>query len=243
MNTKSLKGRFRPLRVPREVPDSLSDKEEKRLQELFEEANRSLERASSGESLREYIGRIEELARGIFTSENMSPDPIAVRCAQIVSEREDIGATVISDAAGASGMAPEGVPDPLQRGAISEFVYGAARVLLRVNMLKVTIAQPAINPWILAADCMRVEEAHQQLIGAGAFDREDRTRTARQAREEEAKERQDRMRAWINANGRFPTNDKVTRGILEYKNADKESARKLFSRDLNAVHATFKLPK
>jgi hypothetical protein len=140
-------------------------------------------------------------------------------------------------------MTPEGVPEPLQRSAISEFVYGAARVLLRVNMLKVTIAQPTINPWILAADCMRVEEAHQQLVGAGAFDREDRTRTARQAKEEEAKGRQDRMRAWINANGRFPTNDKVTRGILEYENADKESARKQFSRDLNAVHATFKLPK
>jgi hypothetical protein len=243
MNAKSLKGRFRPLRVPREVPDSLSDKEEKRLRELFEEANRSLERASSGESLREYIGRIEELARGIFTAENMSPDPIAVRCAQIVSEREHVGTTVMSDVAGGSAMTPEGVPEPLQRSAISEFVYGAARVLLRVNMLKVTIAQPTINPWILAADCMRVEEAHQQLIGAGAFDREDRTRTARQAREEEAQGRQDRMRAWINANGRFPTNDKVTRGILEYKNADKESARKLFSRDLNAVHATFKLRK
>ena len=233
MNAKSLKGRFKPLRVPREVPDSLSDKEERRLQELFEEANRSLERASSGESLREYIGRIEELARGIFTAANMSPDPIAVRCAQIVSDHEDVGA----------GMAPEGLPKPLERNAISEAVYGAARVLLRVNMLKVTIAQPTINPWLLAADCMRVEEAHQQLISAGAYDKEDSTRTARQAREEEAKGRQDRMRAWIDANGRFPTNDKVTRGILEYKNADKESARKQFSRDLNAVHATFKLRK
>ena len=229
MNAKSLKGRFRPLRVPREVPDSLTVKEERRLRELFEEANRSLERASSGESLREYVGRIEELARGIFTAANMSPDPIAVRCAQIVSDHEDV--------------TPEGIPNPLQRSAISEFVYGAARVLLRVNMLKVTIAQPTINPWILAADCMRVEEAHQQLISAGAYDGGDSTRTARQAREEEAKGRQDRMRAWIDANGRFPTNDKVTRGILEYKNADKESARKLFSRDLNAVHATFKLRK
>jgi len=173
----------------------------------------------------------------------MSPDPIGVRCAQIVSEREDVGTTVMSDATSGSGMAPEGVPEPLRRSAISEFVFGAARVLLRLNMLKVTIAQPTINPWILAADCMRVEEAHQQLIAAGAFDREDRTRTARKAREEEARGRQDRMRAWINENGRFPTNDKVTRGILEYENADKESARKQFSRDLNAVHATFKLPK
>jgi hypothetical protein len=233
MNAKSLKGRFKPLRVPREVPDSLSVKEERRLRQLFEEANRSLERASSGESLREYVGRIEELARGIFTAANMSPDPIAVRCAQIVSNHEDIGA----------GIAPEGLPKPLERSALSEAVYGAARVLLRVNMLKVTIAQPTINPWILAADCMRVEEAHQQLISAGAYDREDSTRTARHAREEEAKGRQDRMRAWIDENGRFPTNDKVTRGILEYKNADKESARKLFSRDLNAVHATFKLRK
>ena len=233
MNAKSLKGRFKPLRVPREVPDSLSVKEERRLRQLFEEANRSLERASTGESLREYVGRIEELARGIFTAANMSPDPIAVCCAQIVSDHEDVGA----------GIAPEGLPKPLERSAISEFVYGAARVLLRVNMLKVTIAQPTINPWILAADCMRVEEAHQQLISAGAYDGGDSTRTARQAREEEAKGRQDRMRAWIDANGRFPTNDKVTRGILEYKNADKESARKLFSRDLNAVHATFKLRK
>lgn len=229
MNAKSLKGRFKPLRVSREVPDSLTVKEERRLRQLFEEANRSLERASTGESLREYVGRIEELARGIFTAASMSPDPIAVCCAQIVSDHEDV--------------TPEGIPNPLQRSAISEFVYGAARVLLRVNMLKVTIAQPTINPWILAADCMRVEEAHQQLISAGAYDGGDSTRTARQAREEEAKGRQDRMRAWIDANGRFPTNDKVTRGILEYKNADKESARKLFSRDLNAVHATFKLRK
>jgi hypothetical protein len=221
MNAKSLKSRFRPLRVPREVPDSISIKEEKRLRELFEAANRSLERASSGESLREYIGRIEELTRDIFTAENTSPDPLGVRCAQIVSEYEGAGTT----------------------DAISEFVYGAARVLLRINMLKVTLAQPAINPWILAADCMRLEEAHQQLISAGAYDREDSTRTARQAKEEEAIKRQDRMRAWINANGRFPSNDKVTRGILEYKNAGRESARRLFSRDLNAVHATLKLRK
>ena len=241
MNAKSLKGRFKPLRVPREVPDSLSVKEERRLRQLFEEANRSLERASTGESLREYFGRIEELARGIFTAANMSPDPIAVRCAQIVSDHEDVGTTDMS--AASASMAPEGIPNPLQRSAISEFVYGAARVLLRVNMLKVTIAQPTINPWILAADCMRVEEAHQQLISAGAYDGGDSTRTARQAREEEAKGRQDRMRAWIDENGRFPTNDKVTRGILEYKNADKESARKQFSRDLNAVHATVKLRK
>ena len=114
MNAKSLKGRFRPLRVPREVPDSLTVKEENRLRELFEEANRSLERASSGESLREYVGRIEELARGTFTAANMSPDPIAVRCAQIVSDHEDV--------------TPEGIPNPLQRSAIFRIrVWGRTR--------------------------------------------------------------------------------------------------------------------
>lgn len=241
MNAKSLRYRFRPLKVPREVPDSLSVKEEKRLRELFEAANRSLEQASSGESLREYIARIEELARGIFTTAEISPDPVGVRCAQIVSEHEGVRTTNVSESG--SGMEPEGSPELLNRSAISEFVYGAARVLLRINMLKVTMAQPTINPWILAADCMRVEEAHQQLICAGAYNSEDRTRTARQAREEEAMRRQDRMRTWINANGRFPSNDKATRAILEYRNADKESARRLFSRDLNAVHATLKLRK
>lgn len=228
MNGKALKHQLGPLRLRREIPDTISPKDEQGLQQLFDAANRSLDRASTGDSLREYIGRVEKLARGIFKTAGMDPDPVVTRCAQLVSEYED----------------PSTTGQPAHASTISDFVYGAARVLLRVNMLKFTMAQQTINPWILAGDCMRVEEAHQQLINAGAFAREGGTKTARQSREKEAKRRQDRMREWIGEhNGKYPSNDKATRAILEYKNPDKESARRQFSRDLNAVYATYEWRK
>ena len=220
---------------------SVPAKNDEHLSKLFESVNRSLELANSGESLREYVSEIEGLARGIFTSEGISPDPIVARCAQIVSEYENPRSD--DEWASAPEQVPEGTPQPLPRSAITEFMYGAARVLLRVNVLKVTMSQSIINPWILAADCMRLEEAHRQLVCAGAY-AEGRRRTPKEVKEEQARERQNRMREWIEANGgKFPVNDKVTQIALGYLNAGTASARKLFSRDLTAVHASHRARK
>jgi hypothetical protein len=243
MKGKTVRYRLGPLRMQRHV-STTAPMSEKRLQALFDSVNRSLERASSGDSLRDYIDQIESLARGIFSRENVTPDPIVIRCAQIVNEYEDPKTGELSGAiGGASGHSPTDSPQPLPRSAISEFLYGAARVLLRTNVVKTTMAQSTINPWMLAAECMNVEEAHQQLIFAGAYNNEGRTRTEREVKEASARQRQERMREWVNAHGRFPANDKETRVALGYRDAGTERARRQFSRDLTAVYATQKLRK
>jgi hypothetical protein len=242
MKSKHL--RLGPLKLrQQEGPKPIATDDHKRLTELFEKVNRSQERSLTGEALREYIGEIEKVARGIFAAEGEVPDPIMQRCAQIVREYEDPKLQDLSEGTLTRyiqelGSSTPGLP---RNGAISEFVYGAARVLLRINVLKLTMASPSPNPWLLAEECMSVEAAFQQLIAAGAFNREGHPRTAREEKELLARERQDKMRQWIHANGTFPKNDKATRALLGYKNPQTEVARKLFSRDLTAVHATHKL--
>jgi hypothetical protein len=242
MKGKTVKYRLGPLRMQRHISATVP-LNEKRLQALFESVNKSLERASNGDSLRDYIDQIEELARGIFSAEKVAPDPIVIRCAQIVSEYEDPKVGELSGNSSASPGSPSDSPQPLPRSAISEFLYGAARVLLRINVVKGTLAQSTINPWLLAAECMSVEESHQQLLFAGAYNTEGRTRTEREVKEATARQRQERMRAWVNAHGKFPTNDKETRIALGYRDAGTERARRQFSRDLTAVYATHKLRK
>jgi hypothetical protein len=239
----SLNPQLGPQELSRELPEWISVKEEKRLRQLFDEANRKLERAATGESLRDYLREIEELAREVFTREGLAPDLIAIRCAQIVSDYETPKVSGMSDEALKDFIEklPESSSETPRRSAVSELIYGAARVLLRINVVKATLAQAKMNPWILAADCMSVEEAHQQLIHAGARKSDGRKQTAREAREEKARQRQDRMREWISAHGRFPLNDAVTRTALGYANPDSARARKQFSRDLMAVHATQRL--
>ena len=88
MKGKTVKYRLGPLTMQRHISATVP-MDEKRLQALFESVNKSLERASNGDSLRDYIDQIEELARGIFSAEKVAPDPIVIRCAQIVGEYED----------------------------------------------------------------------------------------------------------------------------------------------------------
>jgi hypothetical protein len=244
MKGKTVKYRLGPLRMQRHIAASVP-MNEKRLQALFDSVNKSLERASSGDSLRDYIDQIETLARGIFSAEKVTPDPIVIRCAQIVSEYEDptLGELAGNARQPLAASSSADLPQPLPRSAISEFLYGAARVLLRINVVKATLAQSTINPWLLAAECMSVEEAHQQLIFAGAYNAEGRTRTEREVKEASARERQDRMRQWVTAHGKFPSNDKETRVALGYRDAGAERARRQFSRDLTAVYATYKRRK
>jgi hypothetical protein len=226
-----------------EGPKPISTDDHERLTALFEKVSRSQERSMTGEALREYIGEIEKMARGIFAAEQVTPDPVVQRCAQIVREYEDPKLDSLSEEALRRYMREVGdsTPGLLRKGAISESLYGAARVLLRINVLKLTMAGPSPNPWLLAEECMSVEAAFQQLIATGAFDREGQARTPREEKELVARERQDKMRQWIDANGTFPTNDKATRALLGYKNPQTEAARRLFSRDLTAVHATHKV--
>jgi hypothetical protein len=232
-----------PLKLRKQAsPKPISTDDHERLTELFAKVSRSQERSMSGEALREYIGEIEKVARGIFAAQGEDPDPVVQRCAEIVREHEGPKLEGVSEDALSRYMQAlgTGISRPPRTGTAAESLYGAARVLLRINVLKFTMSNPTPNPWLLAEECMSVEAAFQQLIAAGAFNSEVRTRTPRATKELKARERQDKMRQWIDANGTFPTNDKATRTVLGYEHPQTEAARRLFSRDLTAVHATHK---
>src|SRR5215470_456332 len=125
-----------PLKLrQQESPKPISTDDHERLTALFAKVSRSQERSMSGEALREYIGEIEKVARGIFAAEGENPDPVVQRCAEIVREHEglkleDVSEDALSRYIQALGTDPSRPP---RKGAGSEFLYGAARVLPRLN--------------------------------------------------------------------------------------------------------------
>src|SRR5262245_11192472 len=151
---------FDPLKLRKqESPKPISTDDHERLTQLFAKVSRSQERSMSGEALREYIGEIEKVARGIFAVAGDDPDPVVQRCAEIVRAHEDPKLRDLSADALAKYMQDlgTGASRPPRRGMVSESLYGAARVLLRINVLKFTMTSPTPNAWLLAEECMSVE--------------------------------------------------------------------------------------
>jgi hypothetical protein len=242
-SSRSVKFRIGPLKIEKTLGQPVPMSDSAGVKRAFDQLVSNVERANNGDSMREYIAYIHNAATEVFKAERIEPHPVGIRCQQIIHEYEDPKWGLLSDAdfdRAAKRLSP-GTPRPLRKIKISEFLYCAAAILVEHRTLEVTMRNEQPNPWVLAANCMRLAEAYQRLLFALGTNREGRTINARKQRTEEATKRQDALLARANETGSVPANNADTRLALGYSNASSGSARKLFARDLEALRKSRRL--
>jgi hypothetical protein len=149
----------------------------------FNDRQRAIE---TGTVLRERVAEIEQLATAVFERERIDRTRGNNRYAQIIREYEDPQVGQWPSARRHKYRELNGY-EALAKDQISTALYCAARVLSAVSSIRATLQPPeSPNPYHLAIEAMRLEQAAWHLVYAEQYAKRHSTERAQHARQTRA---------------------------------------------------------